>query len=350
MTKLFRIEKKKLIEASPSRGHQESDIEDWIADDVGLTGIDALIIGRQVRTVHGKKIDLLGIDSSGGLVIIELKRNRTPREIVAQVLDYASWVRTLTTPSIHEMAGEYLEESLSVRFLERFGELPPDRLNGSHSMLIVAGEFDAASRRIVEYLAEEHGVSINTFFVDIFESAGRRWMTTDSLLDQAQVEERSEQKTQLPWSGYWYVNGGQDHRRAWSDMVKYGFISAGGGKVFSRPLEKLEPGDQIFVYQKGEGYVGYGIVAGTRVRAKKFVTKKGPLYKQPLEQDGMKRHDRDPDRAEYAVAVDWKKTFPMKDAKWFKGGFANENVVCKLRDQKTIDFLLKAFGVRSDGQ
>lgn len=27
-------------------------------------------------------------------------------------------------------------------------------------------------------------------------------------------------------------------------------------------------------------------------------------------------------------------------SQWFKGAFANQNIVCKLRDQATVDFLI----------
>src|SRR4030067_1699665 len=54
-----------------------------------------MLIGRQEDTGLGGRIDLLAIAPDGGLVLIELKRDRTPRAGVAQSLDYASWVETL---------------------------------------------------------------------------------------------------------------------------------------------------------------------------------------------------------------------------------------------------------------
>ncbi len=33
--------------------------------------------------------DLLGLDKDGNIVIVELKRGKTPREVVAQLLEYA---------------------------------------------------------------------------------------------------------------------------------------------------------------------------------------------------------------------------------------------------------------------
>ena len=47
------------------------------------------MIGRQVDTAFGGRIDLLTIGAGGALSIVEMKRHKTPRDIVAQVLDYA---------------------------------------------------------------------------------------------------------------------------------------------------------------------------------------------------------------------------------------------------------------------
>ena len=46
----------------------------------------------------------------------------------------------------------------------------------------------------------------------------------------------------------------------------------------------------------------------------------------------------DPELAEWTVPVNWIKTFPLSYAKTFKGVFANQNIVCKLRHEETISF------------
>jgi RecB family endonuclease NucS len=73
-------------------------IQGWLAERPELLGLDLLIIGRDVTTTYGGSIDLLGIDAEGNLAILELKRDRTPRDIIAQVLDYASYVAKLKHP------------------------------------------------------------------------------------------------------------------------------------------------------------------------------------------------------------------------------------------------------------
>ena len=59
-----------------------------------------MLIGRQQRTDFGGIIDLLAVAPDGALVLIELKRDRTPRDVVAQSLDYASWVEKLKPEDI----------------------------------------------------------------------------------------------------------------------------------------------------------------------------------------------------------------------------------------------------------
>ena len=69
----------------------EAQLEEFLERDPSLLGQKLLIIGRQLQTSHGKFIDLLGIDDEGRLHVLELKRDRTPRDAVAQTLDYGSW-------------------------------------------------------------------------------------------------------------------------------------------------------------------------------------------------------------------------------------------------------------------
>lgn len=345
MTRLFRLSNDTLVPVARGRLANEAMIEGWIARQPDLLGLDLLIIGRQVVTEFGGRIDLLGLDIDGSVVIVELKRDRTPREIVAQVLDYASWVASLTTRQVHEIAQEHLKTPLGAAFRERFDAPLPQTLNETHTMVIVASAFDAPSQRIVRYLSEVHDIAINTAFFSVFEENGTTLLATEWLLDQSEVTERSEARVQAPWSGLWYVNVGDGPSRSWDDMRRYGFIAAGGGERWSAPLQRLQPGDQFVAYQKGAGYVGYGRVTAAATAARDFTTNAGPLLEQPLAQPNL-AHDRDdPKSSEYVVGAEWLKAVPISEARRMDGMFANQNIVCKLRDPKTIEFLKDKFGV-----
>lgn len=73
--------------------HQESILEDWLeANPDGIIEDGRImIIGRQVVTNLGGFIDLLGLDRQGDVVVVELKWDRTPRDTIAQCLEYASF-------------------------------------------------------------------------------------------------------------------------------------------------------------------------------------------------------------------------------------------------------------------
>src|SRR5437764_1135300 len=81
-----------LIESSLAA---ESLLEEMIVANPLLMSDEWMLIGRQEGTGFGGRIDLLAIAPDGTLVLIEIKRDRTPREVVAQALDYASWVQKL---------------------------------------------------------------------------------------------------------------------------------------------------------------------------------------------------------------------------------------------------------------
>ena len=59
----------------------EDRLENWLENDISVLDPNLMVIGRQVLTDLGDKIDLLCLDVTGSLVIVELKRGRTPREI-----------------------------------------------------------------------------------------------------------------------------------------------------------------------------------------------------------------------------------------------------------------------------
>jgi hypothetical protein len=81
--------------------NEERRLESILADDIKILGLGPLMpLGCQVLTDHGVRIDLLALDEGGTLYVIEFKRARTPREVVAQVLDYGSWARGVSAESL----------------------------------------------------------------------------------------------------------------------------------------------------------------------------------------------------------------------------------------------------------
>ncbi|MCD1645317.1 hypothetical protein [Aurantimonas coralicida] len=229
-----------------------------------------MIIGRQENTGSGGRIDLLALAPDGALILIELKRGKTPREVVAQAIDYATWAEDLDADELNRIYGRFSKGgSLSEAFRQRFGApLDEDTLNQSHQVVIVAASLDASSERIVGYLAKR-GIAINVLCFQVFETGTSQFLSHAWLIDpiETQVAAAETKKADHePWNGEWYVSFGHDGSRSWDEARKYGFISAGGGTWYSGTLRLLRNGDRIWVKAPGHGFVGVGRVEGEPVQ------------------------------------------------------------------------------------
>ncbi len=337
----------------PTHIPTEEALETLIETSPAILGEPLLFIGRQVQTEHGKIIDLLGLDGDGAVHVVELKRDRTPRDVVAQALDYGSWVQKLDADDIRTIFERYRPGvALETAFSERFGVALPETINDEHRLLIVAAELDSASERIVEYVAS-FGVPINVAIFQHFTDAGRSYLARSLLVsnDEASSPTTSKRSTGEAWNGQdWYVSFGESSDgRSWDDARRYGFVSAGGGAWYSRTIRSLPVGGRVFVcIPGGVGYVGVGTVAGEAM----------PFDEATLTVDGQQVRMRDlelrghythvvddEDAAEYIVPVEWERTVGRDDAVWQKGYFANQNSACKLRNRFTLDGLYAAFGL-----
>jgi hypothetical protein len=346
---LWKVDGKKLKELPKSRLNSENRLEEWIEKDSSITGLDILIIGRQVITFFGGRIDLLGIDNDGNLVILELKKDKTPRDVVAQALDYAAWIKNLSYDQVEQIAASYLKRDLKEVFMDRFQNTIPEEINKNQSIVIVASELDPSSERIVQYLYSEYDVNINCIFFDFFTDEDQEYLGRSWLMDPEDVLERSISKKRQPWPGLYFVNVGDGQHRSWEDCMKYNFLSAGQGKKYSDQIKKLKVGDKVLAYLKGTGYVGYGEINSTAVMAKDFnLTDASLLFDQELRQPNIKNQKDDPEEADWTIGVKWIKALDRNNALWQPKLFANQNVVCKLRDSGTIEYLKKHFQIELD--
>jgi hypothetical protein len=327
----------------------ESRLEDFLDQDITIANPGWMVIGRQLRTSFGGIVDLLAIDAVGNLALLELKRDKTPREVMAQVLEYGSWLGKLRAedlPAIYQayvdrFHSERQKESLDQAFCRRFrlAEMPED-LNQSHELVVVASQLDATSERIVEYLAETYDVEINAIFFRVFRDADHEYLTRAWLRDPADAEPISAQavRSKSEWNGEYYVSfgGGRD----WEEARRYGYVSGGGGSFYSRTLALLEPGGRVWVNVPGTGYVGVGKVMGAVTPIDAFVIRDGSGRERRLiEESSLKLahqgHALDKgDMGEYLVPIEWIKTVPVSEAVKERGFFGNQNTVARPRDDR----------------
>lgn len=195
-TKLWRVENENLIEMNSSQLNLEERIHKWIENDISIILPNALLIGSKIKTDHGKEIDLLAIDENGDLIIIELKRGLTPREVTAQALDYASWVDTLKEEDINQLLiKKGIQKSITELLAERFDISEDIDINENQKIFIVASQVDTITERICRYLAS-NGLQINVLTFDYFkdderEYVARNFLVTESYSPKDNVKKRN---------------------------------------------------------------------------------------------------------------------------------------------------------------
>lgn len=336
-------------------------LEDMIVAAPRILSEEWMLIGRQEATGTGR-LDLLAIAPDGALVLIELKRDRTPREVVAQALDYACWVEGLEADDIAAIYSRFVPSGdLAADFLARFGQpLDEDTLNESHQIVIVATRLDESSERIVKYLGDK-SIAINVLCFQVFTLGSQQLLSRTWLMDpvQAQVSAATPiargAREREPWNGEFYACFGHSETRDWEEGRRYGFIAAGGGSWYSNTLNLLSVGDRVWVKAPGYGFVGVGEVTGPREPITEFriSTSEGERLASELLTGGSyhSEFNNDPERMEYLLPVRWLHTVPLDQAVNEIGMFGNQNTVCKPTTPKwrtTVERLKERWGILSN--
>jgi len=334
----------------------EAKLEEVLKSDLAILSPDWMYLGQQVLTAHGKYIDILAMDGDGNLCVIELKRHKTPREAVAQLLDYASWVQGLAYADIADIyADNHPNKPFEQGFVEFFNSpSPPEKVNEQHQLVLVAAELDNASERIINYLSDNFGVPINALFFRYFQDGDNEYLTRTWLIDPQAAE---AQTVKLPpklggkvWNGEdYYVAFGDDGdgNLVWDDARQYGFVVADGGRWYTRTLEQLKPGARVFACIPKCGYVGVGTVMASVQPINEFCLEVDgnpkPFLELKLKGHYMREQADNLDQRACFVRVEWQKTVPKEQAVWVKGMYANQNTVTKLRNKFTLEQLEQFF-------
>ena len=206
--KLFTIDKNgKLI---PYKEHhfkdskREEDLEVLLENnpEYFFEGSKVLIIGRQVTTNLNTFIDLLGIDKTGNAVVVELKRGKTPRETVAQLLEYASFIENLDYSQLNEIYQDYSGEESSLEdYHQHYFQNETDEkisFNKSTRLIIVAQEISKEIRQTALFLRKK-GIDVYCIEFKYFETkSGEKIISSDFVVGEEEFIRQKIQSASLP--------------------------------------------------------------------------------------------------------------------------------------------------------
>lgn len=177
----------------------EKDFENWLENSPTVLMDDdsestILWIGSQVSASVGdieKYPDLIGIDASGDLVIVELKKGKTPREVMAQILEYAAWGSTLSYDDLNQITQGYYDKDRDMHdktLLQIYHEVFfPDNeeevnieFNRKQKLYIVAEEISPVVKQVAVYLRETYGVDISCMEYEVLKTLqGEYFISTE---------------------------------------------------------------------------------------------------------------------------------------------------------------------------
>jgi len=200
--KIWQIKEKKLCPIKRTledEGRKEKeDLEEWIKSYPKILGENLLIIGNQIRTKSGP-LDFLAIDKNGNIVIVELKRGKLPRRVLAQAIDYASDIESWGIEELDELCKPYTKSNLIEFIIENF----PDKdinwddisINQTQRILLVGTYITESLERMINWLSENFKVLINAVVITYGKTAnGEEIIASTSIIPEEIGEEHSKKK------------------------------------------------------------------------------------------------------------------------------------------------------------
>ena len=168
---IFELDQKSLVpykRQSIASGVYESEIEQLLWDNLEeLTGDNLFRVARQVILPAGGKPDVLALDATGRVVVIEVKRD-VDRGQLAQTLEYAGWARGTNLDELagmyHGGAGSFWDD------WREFTDSPtPVLVQKDPRLVLVARTFDKRTFEALQFLLQ-HKLPIQllkvAFYVD----------------------------------------------------------------------------------------------------------------------------------------------------------------------------------------
>jgi len=208
----------KVVEYVKKITSKEKDIEDYLEKHIEILDKDIFIIGRQVPTATKTRIDLMGLDRDGNVVIIEIKKGVSEREVVSQILEYGVWAESIQYEDLNRIAKDkHLKDfqDLYKKYESDF-KLVPDPFNRKQRLYIVAEKIDKKIEDVTRYL-KIRGMDIKCVELNFHEDSGHELAHTKVIVGDEETiyqEFGDDSKTeQITWSDKLELTTPQNKKR-----------------------------------------------------------------------------------------------------------------------------------------
>lgn len=181
---------------------ERNDLQEWIRAHPDILGLAVRIVTYEFDRWasgtgnHGDRLDLLGLDEDGRLVVAELKRDGAPESVEMQAVKYASYASRFSNETLAACHAAYLrkttdtevtDEDALAQLDEHCGGLDPERLTAVR-IVLVAGSFTESTTASVVWLCSQ-GLDITLVEVGAYECANDLVITVSQLWPLPEVED-----------------------------------------------------------------------------------------------------------------------------------------------------------------
>lgn len=170
-------------------------IEEWVKADPSVLGEDLMVITSEFSGFDktNERLDVLAIDSSGTLVVIELKRDDSGKHVDLQALKYAAYCSPMTLDDIAAIHASYCGNQLTAdearQSIEGFiADDSFEELGDKPRVMLVSREFRPEVTASVKWLRDEFGVDITCIKWDVYELPNKQVVVeTSTLIPQPEM-------------------------------------------------------------------------------------------------------------------------------------------------------------------
>ena len=218
---------------APGPDLYESEVEALAWDDLeAFTGEALFPVARQPRIAGGGIPDIVALDRTGAVVIIEVKRD-VDRGQLAQCLEYAGWARMT---SLDEIAGLYNirpnhrgPDAFFADWLEFTGSSTPVTISNQPRLYLIARDFQERTRSALVFL-RENGLPVDMLPVGIYlDPDGNRVVEIDA---EHEPDEPALVEAKRAAPAQFTIDG---RRVTVGDLMEIGVLNEGELVVFNRP-------------------------------------------------------------------------------------------------------------------
>ncbi|WP_419163862.1 endonuclease NucS domain-containing protein [Candidatus Palauibacter sp.] len=201
--------------------HEETVLQRWLEanPDGILEDSGILIIGREVSTNLGGFIDLLGLDRQGNVVVVELKRDRTPRDTIAQALEYAAYAERLDADGLERILRAYeRDESLSLADQHRkyftLNDAEAVAFNKDQRVVVVGQAVTPQIRQTATFLGLK-GVDVTCVEFTFFQAeGGRRLLSKEIVVSGSRLQPGPVSGTRIRMTEIHFLESCDEHDKA----------------------------------------------------------------------------------------------------------------------------------------